>query len=166
MGDSPADQAARHQSVPRFTERGGGRIFGITRYRAPASIHRRYTNEFACRRDTEVYPALFTCSALALGDREQKEGANNHCSGEQSGSKTPAVAIGSALGEPRPIDREMRRHKRDEAVGYPRVESAPLVTVPSQYFQSLPATAARDQPVSHEQTGADHHAEAQVEEQV
>ena len=69
--------------------------------------------------ETRKYIPRFLPVALALGDREQKEGANNHCSGEQSGSKTPAVAIGSALGEPRPIDREMRRHKRDEAVGYP-----------------------------------------------
>ena len=109
---------------------------------------------------------LFAGSALTLGNREQKESANNHCAGEQSGSKAPGVTVGSALGEPRPIDREMRRHKRDEDIGNPRVESAPLVTVPSQHFQSLPATAARDQPVSHEQTGADHHAKAQVEQQV
>jgi hypothetical protein len=111
----------------------------------------------------EGYPVFFACSALTLGDREQKEGANNHCSGEQAGSKTPGVTLGSKLGEPRPIDREMRRHKRDEAIGHPGVESAPLVAVPSQHFQSLPATAARDQPVSHKQTGADHHAKAQVE---
>ena len=114
----------------------------------------------------EGYPVLFACSALALGNREQKESANNHCSGEEAGCKTPGVTLGGALDEPRPIDREMRRHKRDEDIGNPRVESAPLVTVPSQHFQSLSATAARDQPVSHEQTGADHHAKAQVEEQV
>jgi hypothetical protein len=48
------------------------------------------------------YLVRFACSALALGNREQKENANNHCSGEQSGSKTPGVTIGSALREPGP----------------------------------------------------------------
>ena len=46
------------------------------------------------------------------------------------------MAFGSVPGEPRPINREMRYDKRDEPIGNPRVECAPLVTVPSEDFES------------------------------
>ena len=53
----------------------------------------------------------------------------------------PGVTLGSDLGEPRPIDCEMRRHKRDEDIRNPCVESAPLIL-------ALPIFARHDCPGS------------------